>query len=39
MDLDNFRERERENEKTKTRKLFAAQKVYYAEDAQKSNSL
>ena len=39
-DLDIFRERERERmKKLKLPKLFAAQKVYCIEDAQKSNSL
>ena len=41
-DLDIFRERERERErmkKLKLPKLFAAQKVYCIDDAQKSNSL
>lgn len=32
-------QRRRESEKTKTRELFAAQKVYYTKDAQKSKSL
>ena len=43
-DLDIFRERERERERERMKKLqlpklFATQKVYCIEDAQKSNSL